>query len=87
MGIPTIAEIVSRYLYDQPTVPVELANERWIRPAGVSGQAVEISTNEFMTTGGGRYVGVERFRFVRSFLGVTIHLKGSFLFKCFAQSI
>lgn len=69
MTTPTIDQIVSRYLFNQDSPPSNLKDESLIRPAGQVGDPVLVDMNEFMTTGGGRFAGVERFNFVRNFLG------------------
>ena len=66
--IPAVEEIVSCYLFDTDTPPSDLRNEALIRAAGIDGTAVEVDIDEFMSTGGGRFVGAERFRLVRMFL-------------------
>ncbi|WP_272493077.1 calcium-binding protein [Atopomonas sediminilitoris] len=69
MTLPTIEQIVSRYLFDTDVPPSNLKDAALIRPAGVAGTAIQVDMNEFMTAGAGRFVGVERFRYVRNFLG------------------
>ena len=69
MAMPTIELIVSRYLFNLDSPPVELKDENLIRSAGQKGDPYTVDMNEFMTTGGGRFAGIERFNFVRNFLG------------------
>lgn len=66
--IPTAEEIVSQYLYGQKTLPSDLKSADLIRQKG-DGEPISVDMNEFMTTGGGRFVKVEDFRYVRNFLG------------------
>jgi len=68
MTMPTISQIVSRYLFNSDSPPSNLADEALIRDAGKQGDAVNVDANEYMTVGAGRYAGVERFNFVRNFL-------------------
>ena len=68
MTMPTADQILCRYLFNQNTVPADPLSEQFIRNAGVSGTAVSVNANEFMTIGGGRYAGIERFKLVRDFL-------------------
>ena len=65
--IPTAEEIVSLYLYGQLTPPANLKTEQLIRPPGL-GITKNVDVNEYMTTGGGRFVKVENFLCVRNFL-------------------
>lgn len=69
MSMPTIEQIVSRYLFNQDTPPANLKDESLIRAENALGDPVLVDMNEFMTTGAGRFAGVERFNFVRNFLG------------------
>ncbi|WP_277420393.1 calcium-binding protein [Xanthomonas bonasiae] len=66
--MPTINQIVSRYLFNADVPPSNLADEALIRDAGQKGGQVDVDANEYMTTGAGRFAGVERFNFVRNFL-------------------
>ncbi|MBN6150275.1 hypothetical protein JR065_07985 [Xanthomonas sp. AmX2] len=66
--MPTINQIVSRYLFNTDVPPSNLADEALIRSAGQQGDQVNVNANEYMTTGAGRFAGVERFNFVRNFL-------------------
>jgi hypothetical protein len=63
--MPTLEQIVSRYLFDQDVPPINLKDEALIRDAGVQGTAIKVDMNDFMTTGGGRFADVARFNFVR----------------------
>ena len=69
MSLPSIEQIVSRFLFDTDTPPANLKDDALIRPAGQVGKVLEVDKNDFMTAGAGRFVGVERFRYVRNFLG------------------
>lgn len=69
MAMPTIEQIVSRYLFNQNSPPADLKDEKLIRPMGAMGDAVVVNRYEYMTTGGGRFAGIERFNFIRNFLG------------------
>ncbi|WMR30454.1 calcium-binding protein, partial [Metapseudomonas otitidis] len=69
MSLPTIEQIVSRYLFDKDVPPGNLKDDALIRPKGATGTAIQVDMNEFMTAGAGRFVGVERFKYVRNFLG------------------
>ncbi len=68
MSMPTIEQVVSRYLFNQDSPPLDLKDENLIRSKGGKGAALTVDMDEFMTTGGGRFVGVELFRYVRKFL-------------------
>lgn len=71
MAMPTSSQIVSRYLFDSDTPPLDLREDRLIRAEGQSGAPIEVDANEYMTTGGGRFAGVERFNYIRNFLGAN----------------
>ncbi|AHF69935.1 hypothetical protein PCH70_47820 [Pseudomonas cichorii JBC1] len=68
MSMPTSQQIVSRYLFNQDTPPGNLKDEKLIRPKDAEGDPVYVDMNEYMTTGAGRFVGIEEFRIVRRFL-------------------
>ena len=68
MTMPAINNVVSRYLFNTDTPPSNLTNESIIRNEGQQGDRISVDANEYMTTGGGRFAGVERFNFVRNFL-------------------
>ncbi len=68
MSMPTIEQVVSRYLFNQNSPPLDLKDEQLIRLRDELGTELTVDMDEFMTTGGGRFVGVERFRYVRKFL-------------------
>lgn len=68
VSMPTIEQIVSRYLFNQDAPPANLKDESLIRAEDAPGDPVFVDMNEFMTTGAGRFAGVERFNFVRNFL-------------------
>lgn len=67
MTMPTAEEILSLYLYGQrtPPTPAQLANEQWIRPSGVT---ESMNAVDYMSNGGGRFVGLYTFKMVREFL-------------------
>jgi hypothetical protein len=58
--MPSINEIVSRYLFNSKTPPANLVDDNLIRPAGELGDAVDVDAAEFMDTGGGRFADVAR---------------------------
>ena len=66
MAMPTAEEIVSLYLFGQETPPADLKTDQWIRPPGDGKQTKEVDVNEYMTIGGGRFVKVENFLYVRN---------------------
>ena len=68
MPMPTIQEVVSRYLFNQETPPENIKDESLIRPKNAKGDHIAIEMYEFMTAGGGRFVHVARFAFVLNFL-------------------
>lgn len=71
--MPTAEQIVSLYLYGQLTPPTaeQLASDQWIRPEGLGATSMPVNALEYMTTGGGRFVGVHSLPMVRDFLAVT----------------
>lgn len=71
MAMPTAEEIICLYLYGQETPPEDLKTESLIRDTDNSGATYYLNKNEFMTTGGGRFVKVENFKYVRNFLGAN----------------
>ena len=70
MSIPTAKEILSQYLYGQrtPPAPDDLRNDRFIRPRGIQGPPVTVNSEDYMRNGGGRFVGIGNFNYVRNFL-------------------
>ena len=68
MTMPTAQEILCLYLYGQKTPPANIKTDILIRPEGVGQVSLNVDMNEYMTTGGGRFVKVESFRYVRNFL-------------------
>lgn len=66
--IPTAQEILCLYLYGQKTPPSDLKSDVLIRAEGLGEEPAIVDINEYMTTGGGRFVKVESFRYVRNFL-------------------
>jgi Ca2+-binding RTX toxin-like protein len=68
MSMPTIDQIVSRYLFNSDTPPTNLVDENLIRPAGTLGDSVHVDAVEFMATGGGRFADIARFNVVLNFL-------------------
>ena len=66
--MPTAEEAICLYLYGQKTPPADLKSERLIREPGNGSVPLEVDINEYMTTGGGRFVKVENFNYVRNFL-------------------
>ena len=71
MAMPTALEIVSLYLYGQKTLPTDIKTDTLIRPPGIGSAPATVDVNEFMTTGGGRFVKVENFNYVRNFLAAA----------------
>jgi len=71
MAMPTAVEAVSMYLFGQKYPPADLKTDALIRPLGKGADALIVDKNEYMTTGGGRFVKVENFRYVRNFLAAT----------------
>ncbi len=67
MAMPTTEEIVSLYLFGQYPPPANLKTEDLIRQPG-DGSTRSVDMNEYMTIGGGRFVKVENFAYVRNFL-------------------
>lgn len=68
MSMPTSEQMVSRYLFDLDVPPEDLKDEHLIRAKDAEGRAFIVDMNEYMTTGAGRFVGIEEFNFVRRFL-------------------
>jgi hypothetical protein len=70
MSIPTAKEILSWYLYGQstPPAPNDLRDDRFIRPKGIAGPPRPVDSQDYMRNGGGRFVGIGNFNFVRNFL-------------------
>jgi VCBS repeat-containing protein len=68
--MPTAKEILSWYLYGQstPPAPNDLRDDRFIRPKGIDGPPVAVNSEDYMRNGGGRFVGIGNFNFVRNFL-------------------
>lgn len=66
--MPTAEEAICLYLYGQKTPPADLKSEQLIREPGNGSVPLEVDINEYMTTGGGRFVKVENFNYVRNFL-------------------
>ena len=71
MAMPTAVEAVSMYLFGQKYPPADLKTDALIRPLGKGTDPLIVDKNEYMTTGGGRFVKVENFRYVRNFLAAT----------------
>jgi len=67
MSMPTIEQIVCRFLFNSDTPP-ELVDESLIRPELAEGDPVWVDALEFMSTGGGRFADVARFNYIRRFL-------------------
>ena len=68
MTMPTAPEILCLYLYGQKTPPADLKSDTLIRSTGPGQVPAIVDMNEYMTTGGGRFVKVENFNYVRNFL-------------------
>lgn len=70
MSIPTAKEILSWYLYGQstPPAPDDLRDDQFIRPTGIDGPSITVNSADYMRNGGGRFVGIGNFNFVRNFL-------------------
>ncbi len=79
MSMPTAQEIIGQYLYGQkiPPAPDDLRNDRFIRPKGTNGPAVTVNSEDYMRNGGGRFVGIGNFNFVRNFLQGSDYSRGA----------
>ena len=79
MSIPTAKEILSWYLYGQQNSPAadDLKNDRFIRPKGIDGPTVTVVSEYYMGNGGGRFVGIGNFNFVRNFLQGSYYSNGN----------
>ncbi|WP_283164673.1 calcium-binding protein [Marinobacter sp. M4C] len=77
MTMPTAEEILCLYLYGQktPPAPADLKSDTLIRPTGDGQEPLIVDLDEYMTTGGGRFVGVENFRYVRNFLAGSDYIE------------
>ena len=72
MSMPSIEQVVSRYLFNRDVPPADLTDESIIRLKGKTGDSIVVDMNEFMTSGGGRFAGVERFNFVRNLFALQL---------------
>lgn len=79
MSIPTAKEILSQYLYGQqtPPAPNDLRNDRFIRPKGTDGPPITVNSEDYMRNGGGRFVGIGNFNYVRNFLEGSDYTKAT----------
>jgi hypothetical protein len=70
MSIPTAKEILSWYLYGQstPPAPNDLRSDQFIRPEGIDGPTRVVNSADYMLNGGGRFISIGNFNFVRNFL-------------------
>lgn len=54
MTLPTAEEVTNLYLYGQSTRPSDLTSDSLIRPASATSE-ITVSTQEYMTSGAGRF--------------------------------
>lgn len=66
-------KVVSRFLYNQDTPPITLADEALIRPAGVKGDPITVDTDAYMATVG-RFALPSEFPIVQWFFNLFTNL-------------
>lgn len=66
MALPTVSEVITKYLYGSDIVPADFSDDTIIRDSGPR-ESIDVNLIEYMTTGAGRFALASNFEIIKLF--------------------